>query len=102
MLEVRDMNVPIPEILHYPITEEEWDILMDSDMENTDKITFVVRDDKRVEFVKKKTGKWLPSRDGTLYCSSCTADAPYKEDAYGYVTEAPKYEYCPHCGAKME
>ena len=82
--------------------KEIFKILIGSGVESTDKITFIMRSGEEIEFVKKKTGKWIPSKDGTLYCSLCTADAPHKEDAYGYVTEAPKYDYCPHCGAKME
>lgn len=47
-------------------------------------------------------GHWNEAKDGTLWCSVCTSTGPYDEDYYGYVLNAPHYDYCPHCGAKME
>ena len=49
-----------------------------------------------------KHGHWNEAKDGTLWCSVCTSTGPYDEDSWGYVIHAPHYDYCPHCGAKMD
>lgn len=46
--------------LHNPLTKEEWDIIEDVDFEHTSSITFHTKHGKNVEFVKRKTGKWIP------------------------------------------
>ena len=47
-------------------------------------------------------GHWNEAKDGTLWCSVCISTAPYDEDSWGYVLNAPHYDYCPNCGAKMD
>ena len=47
-------------------------------------------------------GRWSKQKDGTLDCSACRSTAPYKEDWYGEVIEAPIYPRCPYCGAIMD
>ena len=47
-------------------------------------------------------GRWIKQKDGTLDCSACRSTAPYKEDWYGEVIEAPVYPRCPYCGAIMD
>ena len=46
-------------------------------------------------------GKWDKMRDGTLECTVCGSIAPYKDNYYGDVVEAPELPYCPWCGADM-
>ena len=47
----------------------------------------------------KREGRWksLPYKKARV-CSVCEADEPYKFAD----NDADVYEYCPHCGAKME
>lgn len=47
-------------------------------------------------------GHWNEAKDGTLWCSVCISTGPYDEDSWGYVINAPHYDYCPNCGAKMD
>lgn len=49
-----------------------------------------------------KHGHWNEAKDGTLWCSVCISTGPYDEDSWGYVLNAPHYDYCPNCGAKMD
>lgn len=46
--------------LHNPLTEEEWDAIEDIDFDHTNSITFHTKHGKDVEFVKRKTGRWIP------------------------------------------
>ena len=46
-------------------------------------------------------GHWIKSEDGKYYCSNCLRTAPYEDDSWGHVINAPMFNYCPHCGAKM-
>ena len=39
--------------LHHPLTDEEWDAIIDVDFEHTDEITFHTKNGKKVVFVKK-------------------------------------------------
>lgn len=39
----------------------------------------------------QRTGKWIP-KDGRYYCGQCGGIAP----------KGIRWEFCPHCGAKME
>lgn len=52
-----------------------------------------------VDAVPVRRGKWIPKNaDGSWRvdtCSSCKRDTHY-------VRFAPRYDYCPNCGAKME
>ena len=49
-----------------------------------------------------KHGHWNEEKDRMLWCSVCTSTAPYEADYWGYVINAPRYDYCPNCGAKMD
>ena len=40
--------------LNSPITEEQWDLLEDVDLDNTERIYFHTKHGKEVEFVKRK------------------------------------------------
>lgn len=51
---------------------------------------------------EERHGHWNENNDGTLWCSVCISEAPCEEDYWGYVLNAPHYDYCPNCGAKMD
>ncbi len=84
--------------LHNPLTEEEWDTIEDVDFDNTNSITFHTKHGKEVEFVKRKTGRWLPDNrpgGGFWVCSCCK----FPSEAFA----ANKlYKYCLVCGTRME
>ena len=83
--------------LSSPITEEQWDMISDVDLDNTNEITFHTKHGKEVKFVKaqpeRKKGKWIskPHVYGAVYCSECD-----------YELRMNNTNYCPHCGLKME
>lgn len=72
--------------LSSPITEEQFDAITDVDFDNTDRIWFHTKHGKDVEFVKRKTGKWIDDN-----CSECGF----------YVYHGDMRNFCPKCGAKM-
>lgn len=86
--------------LNNPLTEEQWDMISDVDMERTDSITFHTKHGKEVKFAKVRHGRWII--DGRrfscgyvwMHCSVCG-----KEDIDSHVT---KTNYCPNCGARMD
>jgi hypothetical protein len=51
--------------LHNPLTEEEWDMITDVDLDHTTEITFHTKHGKEVVFVKRK----LPSAQPETNCS---------------------------------
>lgn len=63
--------------LHSPITEEEWDIIADVDLDNTLSVMFHTKHGKDVEFVKVvrcKDCKWysqFTSMTGKLLSDGC-------------------------------
>lgn len=84
--------------LHNPLTEEEWDIIEDVDFEHTNSITFHTKHGKEVEFVKRKTGRWIDNETSyaddarqTCTCSVC-----------GRRSHRPLGRFCRWCGARME
>lgn len=84
--------------LNSPITDEQWDAITDVDFDKTDRIGFITKNGKQVEFVKRKTGKWEMRTDPYGFfdtipvCSVCGCTNKWRE----------KYPYCPTCGARME
>ena len=90
------MSDEIKFTLHNPLTEEEWDMITDVDLDHTPEITFHTKHGKEVVFVKRKTGKWISNGGEDCYeCSECHAviegDAVYWRNNY----------FCYHCGADM-
>lgn len=75
--------------LDSPITEEQWDMILDVDFENTQSITFHTKYGKEVEFVKRKRGNWIPTTDGRYKCDVCKSQNDTDTD------------FCPNCGADM-
>lgn len=79
--------------LNSPITEEQWDMIEDVDFDHTDSITFYTKHGKEVEFVKRKTGKWIhQTKFGRIECDQC---GKVYRNAF-----TPK-NYCPNCGARL-
>lgn len=84
-------------VLNSPITEEQWDMIEDVDFYNTDSITFHTKHGKKVEFIKKKRGKWiLDDKSGRYRCSECLSVA--SRDDHGAEVLS---DYCGVCGAEM-
>ena len=77
--------------LNSPITDEQFDMIMDVDFDHTDSITFYTKHGKEVEFVKRKTGEWIDTGSGQE-CNQC------HEIQYGY--DSCRY-FCANCGADM-
>ena len=81
--------------LNNPLTEEQWDMITDVDMERTDRVTFYTKHGKQAEFAKVRRAMWITGKsDGHVLCSFCGKD-------YDWTMEAQYYNYCPNCGAKM-
>ena len=86
--------------LNSPITEEQWDMIEDVDFDHTDSITFYTKHGKEVEFVKRKTGKWIiepydVENDIWVHrCGECM-----KVTMLG--SNKSRFNYCPNCGARL-
>ena len=80
--------------LHNPLTEEEWDLLTDVDMEHTASVEFTTKHGRKVEYVKVRHARWEPIPDKPEWdqkqCSLC-------KDYF-----CCQGNYCPNCGAKMD
>lgn len=50
---VKDFEFKCSLELHHPLTEEEWDMLTDAELERTTEITFHTPKGKEIVFVKK-------------------------------------------------
>lgn len=102
-----EWNVSRSLTLSSPITDEQWDMLTDVDLDKTDRVWFHTKHGKDVGFVKQKTGHWLKA--GTYHgelrfmCSECENDetVPTATDFTTGIAY-PIWEFCPWCGAKME
>jgi len=78
--------------LNSPITEEQWDDIMDVDFDHTDRIMFHTKHGKEVEFVKRKNGHWLLFGDSYMEFCKCS-NCGHSEDS--------RKNFCPECGADM-
>lgn len=81
--------------LHNPLTEEEWDTIEDVDFDHTNSITFHTKHGKDVEFIKRKTGKWIEYDNSHCECPFCHEEWSY------FDNEVECFNYCPNCGAEM-
>ena len=98
--------------LNSPITEEQWDAIEDVDFDHTDSITFHTKHGKEVEFVKRKTGKWIkvhgyctPGGDPVWACSECGKGVHVygiEHGTYGADISDGQWKACPNCSALME
>lgn len=89
--------------LNSPITDEQWNIITDAELERSDEIEFTTPSGKKVMYAKVRHGKWieLNTESGIFLdfdevkCSEC-----------GFVEYFNKgwarFKYCPNCGAKMD
>ena len=87
--------------LNSPITDEQWNIITDAELERSDEIEFTTPSGKKVMYAKVRHGKWIYCRsrsNGTkqYQCSECgkhmwTMDKFLKEE-----------KYCFKCGARMD
>ena len=86
--------------LNNPLTEEQWDMIADVDMERTDNITFHTKHGKEVEFAKVRHGKWKKSGNwGRVYkCDQCGSYLDFD----GVNAGRGSANYCPNCGARMD
>ena len=90
--------------LNNPLTEEQWDMITDVDMDRTDKVTFRTKHGKEVEFAKIRHAKWIPKITkiggidwpSGMKCSGCGEDA-LNAEGIDFLTD-----FCPHCGARMD
>lgn len=76
--------------LHSPLTEEEWNILTDAELERTNTIEFTTPSQKKIMFQKVKYGKWIATGFMEVKCSICGAIQHELEDT----------NFCPNCGAR--
>lgn len=75
--------------LHSPITEEEWDLITDVDLDRTPSVMFHTKHGKDVEYVKAKHGRWIKRGDNSWECSVC------------HEISCCNGSYCVDCGADM-
>ena len=86
--------------LNNPLTEEEWDLIEDVDFEHTNSITFHTKHGKEVEFVKRKTGRWVDD-GGSIFFGGMRHYLPMICSCCGRSALNEPWNYCPNCGAKM-
>lgn len=84
--------------LHSPLTEEDWDLITDVDLDHTPSVMFHTKHGKDVEYVKVKHGRWLdaePAPWGQVYetCSEC---------GIRQTLDKGKDNFCGVCGAQMD
>ena len=65
----------------------------------TNYVTLILREAPTIDVAPVKHGRWVsvPHKLARV-CSVCNRDEPYK---FADV-DADVYNYCPHCGAKMD
>ena len=85
--------------LEWPLTEEQWDVLEDADLEHTENITFHTKHGKEVRFVKDMD---VPSKSAERYplpitCGECghTMRPVHKH----CTPDMPRTYFCTFCGA---
>lgn len=65
-------------------------------------VNFIARSDVQ----EIKHGEWTKDDSGGCYCTACGWCADYDYDYVTYVTNNGlgngDFNYCPHCGAKMD
>lgn len=82
--------------LHSPLTEEDWDLITDVDLDHTPSVMFHTKHGKDVEYVKVKHGRWETCENGRdAICTNCRKYWIPIEDKYDYW-------FCPRCGARMD
>ena len=84
--------------LHSPLTEEDWDLITDVDLDHTPSVMFHTKHGKDIEYVKAKHGRWVPVTNGRggFECSICHNYSPSYQNGDVWLAH-----YCPTCGADM-
>lgn len=82
--------------LNSPITDEQWNIITDAELEHSDEIEFTTPSGKKVMYAKVRHGKWIWDDEG-YHCSECWYHAQ------GNTLECidGTFGFCPVCGARM-
>ena len=103
--------------LNSPITDEQWNIITDAELEHSDEIEFTTPSGKKVMYAKVRHGKWKIKAINTFelsygttgyepvyQCSECggVEESYLRLDEPIMPEDADFPRYCPHCGAKME
>ena len=79
--------------LNSPITEEQWDIIADTEFEHTDNITFHTKGGREVKFVKQKSEELKP-------CPFCGGEAHVCHAPFGVLESS--YVECGKCYARSQ
>lgn len=85
--------------LNIALSEEDWNILTDAELEHTNTIEFTTPSQKKIMFQKVKHGKWMHDKDNVVisgYCSLCRWTSCVME------TDVSDMPFCPQCGATMD
>lgn len=106
MEQVKSMEMTIE--LDSPITQEQWDMITDVELQHSDEVEFTTPSGKKVLYRKVKYCRCL-NKARCFFCSECgygVQDVFEGNDAGDYavyVFEAGKeWNYCPNCGAKVD
>ena len=88
--------------LNSPITDEQWNIITDAELEHSDEIEFTTPSGKKVVYAKVRHGKWDYTRVAFYRkCSECGATV--KNPLYVFLDyDIRDLHYCPNCGASMD
>ena len=95
------MDSCIELMINSPITEEQWDILTDTELEHTVKMYFHTKRGKDVEFAKVVHGHWIDMGDFEQ-CSACKATRLKEFNSFYGKVMWIRTAYCSCCGAKMD
>lgn len=92
--------------LHSPLTEEEWDMITDVDLDHTLEITFHTKHGKEVVFVKRKTGEWIERNpQNSDKCRLIECDKCGFSHIVGFNVPYEHWienrNFCERCGADM-
>lgn len=89
--------------LNSPITDEQWNIITDAELERSDEIEFTTPSGKKVMYAKVRHGKWDDKRVAFYRkCSECGATIKNTLSHVFLDYDIRDLHYCPNCGAKME
>ena len=89
--------------LNSPITDEQWNIITDAELEHSDEIEFTTPSGKKVMYAKVRHGKWDDTRVAFYRkCSECGATIKNTLSHVFLDYDIRDLHYCPNCGAKMD
>ena len=85
--------------LNSPITDEQWNIITDAELERSDEIEFTTPSGKKVMYAKVRRGKWEVHEAFGYMDMTCSVCGWLYDYNFGLERE---WKFCPHCGAKMD